>query len=79
MARSTDASLEHMRGGGSSPSVLSGDPEAEDDCGMYSEPFRNAHWIFISSLEEMRVWHKAPQSDTISQGKEYICSIHTYL
>lgn len=69
MARSTDASLDHMRGGGSSPSVLAGSPEAEDDCGMYSEPFSTAAWIFISNLEEMRVWHKAPPADTLSQGQ----------
>lgn len=79
MARSTDASLEHMRGGGSSPSVLSGSPEAEDDCGMYFEPFSTSAWIFISDLEEMRVWHKAPPADTLSQGKLELMILFSFL
>lgn len=58
-----------MRGGGSSPSILSGSPEAEDDCGIYTEPFTYSNWIFISDLDEIKVWQKSNTPDSASQGK----------
>lgn len=64
MARSTDASMEQIRTTGSSPSILSCSPEAEDDSGMYAEPYNNNQWIFISNEEELQVWQKPEISST---------------
>lgn len=59
MARSTDNSLEQLRATGSSPSLLAGSPEAEDDCGLYMEPYNRAAWIYIGDQEEAQTWNKS--------------------
>lgn len=76
MARSTDASLEHIRATGSSPSILAGSPEAEDDCGLYADPYNQNTWIYIGNHEEMHVWQKP---DTSSTGKKKTKQIERFV
>lgn len=59
MARSTDVSMEGLRATDSSPSVLPGAPEDEDDLGMYNVPYTEGCWIYIDDKEEMNTWHKS--------------------
>lgn len=58
MARSTDASLEGLRATDSSPSVLPGAPDDEDDLGLYNVPYVEGFWIYIDDHEEMHTWHR---------------------
>lgn len=58
MARSTDASLEGLRATDSSPSVLPGAPEDEDDLGLYNVPYLEGCWIYIDDHEELQTWHR---------------------
>lgn len=52
MARSTDNSMEGLRATDSSPSVLPGAPEDEDDSGVYIVPYSDSDWIYIDEHEE---------------------------
>lgn len=58
MARSTDAGMEGLKATDSSPSVLPGAPEDEDDLGLYNVPYSEGYWIYIDSKEEIQVWTK---------------------
>lgn len=58
MARSTDASMEGLKATDSSPSVLPGAPEDEDDLGVYNVPYTQGYWIYIDDNDEMHTWHK---------------------
>lgn len=68
MARSTDASLEQLRATGSSPSLLAGSPEAEDDCGIYADPYNKATWIYIGDHEESHAWNKSDPAINVSSA-----------
>lgn len=58
MARSTDNSMEGLRATDSSPSVLPGAPEDEDDSGVYCVPYADSDWIYIDDHEEFIAWTK---------------------
>lgn len=62
MARSTDASFEGLKATDSSPSVLPGAPDDEDDLGVYNVPYIEGCWIYIDDHEEMQTWHKPDSS-----------------
>lgn len=57
MARSTGASMEGLRAADSSPSVLPGAPDDEDDLGVYNVPYIEGYWIYIDDTDEMHTWH----------------------
>lgn len=63
MARSTDAGVEGLRATDSSPSVLPGAPEDEDDLGLYNVPYSEGCWIYIGDQEEIHTWSR-PESST---------------
>lgn len=58
MARSTDASLEGLRPTDSSPSVLAGAPDDEDDLGVYNVPYLDGYWIYIEDYDGSQNWIK---------------------
>lgn len=51
MDRSTTNSQEILRTTDSSPSVLPGAPDEEDDCGIYDVPYTEGFWIFLDERE----------------------------
>ncbi|CAG9864745.1 unnamed protein product [Phyllotreta striolata] len=52
--RSTEKSSEELlKGADSSPSVLPGDPETEDDTGVYDAPYVEGCWIQIDERDEV--------------------------
>lgn len=59
MARSTGASMEGLRAADSSPSVLPGAPDDQDDLGMYNVPYTEGYWIYIDDTDEMHTWHRS--------------------
>lgn len=59
MARSTGASMEGLRAADSSPSVLPGAPDDQDDLGMYNVPYAEGYWIYIDDTDEMHTWHRS--------------------
>lgn len=63
MARSTDAGMEGLKATDSSPSVLPGAPEDEDDLGLYNVPYSEGYWIYIGDQEEIQTWSR-PESST---------------
>nr|XP_015838279.1 PREDICTED: uncharacterized protein LOC658297 isoform X4 [Tribolium castaneum] len=54
MAKSTDNSQEVLKATDSSPSVLPGAPEDEDDQGVYDVPYMEGCWIYVDEREEVQ-------------------------
>ncbi|XP_044253197.1 uncharacterized protein LOC123004146 [Tribolium madens] len=54
MAKSTDNSQEVLKATDSSPSVLPGAPEDEDDQGVYDVPYMEGSWIYVDEREEVQ-------------------------
>ncbi|XP_054267184.1 uncharacterized protein LOC128989329 [Macrosteles quadrilineatus] len=52
LTRSTDASMEKLR---CSPSSLCSD---DDDCGVYTDAYYAATWVYIGDSEELQVWQR---------------------
>lgn len=65
MARSTGASMEGLRTVDSSPSVLPGAPDDEDDLGVYNVPYAEGYWIYIDDSDEMHTWHRSETGKAI--------------
>lgn len=59
MAKSTDNSQEVLKATDSSPSVLPGAPEDEDDHGVYDVPYNDGYWIIIDESEEVTAWNRS--------------------
>lgn len=59
MAKSTNNSQEVLKATDSSPSVLPGEPEDDDDYGVYDVPYNDACWIYIDEREEVNAWNKS--------------------
>ncbi|KAG5899755.1 hypothetical protein JTB14_006092 [Gonioctena quinquepunctata] len=53
MAKSTNNSQEELKSTDSSPSILPGDPENEDDTGLYDVPYIDGCWIHIDERDEV--------------------------
>lgn len=53
MAKSTNSSQEQLKATDSSPSVLPGEPETEDDTGVYDVPYNDGLWIYVDEREEV--------------------------
>lgn len=53
MAKSTNSSQEQLKATDSSPSVLPGAPEDDDDNGIYDVPYNDGFWIYIDEREEI--------------------------
>ncbi|XP_056629965.1 uncharacterized protein LOC130440701 isoform X2 [Diorhabda sublineata] len=53
MAKSTNNSQEQLKAADSSPSVLPGAPENEDDVGIYDVSYKEGCWIHIDEREEV--------------------------
>ncbi|CAH1105826.1 unnamed protein product [Psylliodes chrysocephalus] len=53
MAKSTNSSQEQLKSTDSSPSVLPGAPENEDDTGIYDVPYLEGCWIHIDERDEV--------------------------
>lgn len=54
MAKSNNSSQEQLKATDSSPSVLPGDPEEEqDDTGVYDVPYNDGLWIYVDEREEV--------------------------
>ncbi|CAH1180414.1 unnamed protein product [Phaedon cochleariae] len=53
MAKSTNNSQEQLKATDSSPSILPGEPENEDDTGIYDVPYIDGCWIHIDEREEV--------------------------
>lgn len=53
MAKSTNSSQEQLKATDSSPSVLPGEPEEEDDTGVYDVPYNDGLWIYVDEREEV--------------------------
>ncbi|XP_063916393.1 uncharacterized protein LOC135132287 isoform X3 [Zophobas morio] len=58
MAKSTDNSQEVLKATDSSPSVLPGAPEDEDDQGIYDVPYMEGCWMYIDERDEVHTWNK---------------------
>nr|XP_022910341.1 uncharacterized protein LOC111421422 isoform X1 [Onthophagus taurus] len=61
--RPLDSNVEGLRATDSSPSVLPGAPDDEDDLGLYNVPYTDGYWIYIGDQEEMQTWSR-PESAT---------------
>ncbi|XP_028131429.1 uncharacterized protein LOC114327122 isoform X3 [Diabrotica virgifera virgifera] len=75
MAKSTTSSQEQLKATDSSPSVLPGAPENEDDTGIYDVPYMEGCWIHIDERDEViaRTSCSSP-SDKPSSRKDSISS-----
>lgn len=54
MSKSTDTSQEKLKTADSSPSVLPGASEEENDQGIYDVPYRDGYWVYIEENEEVQ-------------------------
>lgn len=52
--------MEGIRATDSSPSILPGAPDDDDDdLGVYNVPYADGYWIYIDDKEEMNAWQKS--------------------
>lgn len=58
LSKSTNNSQEVLKATDSSPSVLPGAPDGDDDQGVYDVPYLDGCWIYIDERDEVQICHK---------------------
>lgn len=78
MAKSNNSSQEQLKATDSSPSVLPGEPEEEDDTGVYDVPYSDGLWIYVDEREEVNFGRSSSFSSPTGT-RQFVCLPRTVL